>query len=603
MADSLKQQNGVSIRFSGAALGMFLCLSLNSFGRNLEEALPADSLGYFKINGLRRIVEETKEHPVVELWKDRDVQRFFRPLLEEAEEGEILNEFTEELDVTSEELLEYFPGQLVVALPSELPEEDGEGEEPPVEMLYLTEYGGSLGTLRDMIESSARFDSEAEGNQHRILEEKYLEARLFLEEVTEGDQVRFARGYALLDGIVVLASRIELLKETVARLSVGSSEDSLTESGSYRRFKDRVGDSDLEAYFNLEGLMKEIREQVLKEERNAQPSFFGVSAQKVLDILALDVLEGIFLSINLDADETTIDAGLLYSEKRGLIRLLAYREGKLTRPEFVPEDALTAGVSLFSLREFWVSLEELVFKASPMLAGLYHGALEQMNANLGVDLRSNLIDNIGDEIVAYSGIGKGRVAEKDSGLENLSSVVAVAIRDRKGFEIALEALKSTFGGGAELFDEREYLDNIIYTQKARWGGGDGDSDAPEFAYALTDRYLLIGIGSTTLLEEALVRLRDPGKSIWQNRDLAEAMRRLGDGGVDVRYQDFGALLNSLFVTLVNLQERIPNRGENNEICDPTAIPRNLEFPYFLLSLIYSEDTGLFGKSLLLKKSE
>ena len=590
MAASQQPHSRIGVRVAGTVFGVFLCLPLSSTGRNLEEALPVDSLGYFKINGLRRIVENTKEHPVVELWKDPELQRFLKPLLEEVEEEDFFNDITKELDMTPEEFLEYFPGQLVVALPSELPKD----EEIPFEMLCLIEFNGSLGALREIHEFSAHFVES---------EEKYLETRLFLEKVTEGEEVRLVWGYALLDGIIVLASPIELLKETVARLVVGSSDGSLTHSRPYRKFKERVGVGDLEVYLNLEGLMKELSEQLLEEEKNAPANLFALSAQTVLDVLALDVLEALFLSVNLAADETAIDAGLLYAQKKGLIRLLAYREGKLARPGFVPKDALMAVVSLFSLREFWVNLEDLIFGSSPMWAAVYKGALEQIKVNIGIDLRSSLIDNISDEIVVYSGFAKGRGAEEDSGFEDLSSVVAVAIRDRKGFEMALEALKSTYGAGVELFDQREYLDTTIFTQKLQFGDGGEGGDTPGFSYVLTDRYFLIGVGSATFLEEAVVRLKVEGKSIWQNRDLASVMNRLGDDVVEVRYLDIGALLNTLFVALVNLQERIPKQGEDGNICDPSALPRNLEFPYFLLSSIYSEDTGLFGKSLLLKKSD
>ncbi len=222
-----------------------------------------------------------------------------------------------------------------------------------------------------------------------------------------------------------------------------------------------------------------------------------------------------------------------------------------------------------------------------------------MTTGSGVDFKAAFFNNLEDQITSFSDFGPSNSQGSPQGLEDADTVIVFSLKDRQGIELALESLKNLFAGASFSFVEREYLGNTIFTLNS-----DSSSDGQSFSYALTNRFLLLGLHSVSLLETTLARLNHTGESLWDEEDLAEALKGLPAGEIEVDYNDFGALLNTSFVTLARVQQNLINEKSNYfEYCVPSKLPDKLDFPYFIIAKTYFEEEGLFSKALIRKRSE
>ena len=577
--------------------------------RDLEEALPEDVLVFFKIERLPLLFEPDEDSPVLTLLRDDEVREFFAPLYEKLDEMEAEVDFSEEifeeLGLSSEEFTEFFPGQLVMAFPAEILEETmkGGGEVEP-EIVALIEYRGGLDELEKMMEKLDPSPSEATGREHRIIEDQYLGAQLFLREVHHGDEIEVTAGYALVGEVLVVASSVPLLKDSVARLRGEPGISSFGEDEVYDRLTRTSAEADVQFFVNLRSIIDIFREAVLASEGSAEPNPMGLTPERFFDVLIGDVLEGIYVSAAVEEEESFFESGLLFREKKGVTSLFTYGGGEVPRPAFIPPDASSFGVTNFSIAAFWTKLEELMFELSSMIGGMYHLQLTQINTAVGVDLRVSLIENLEDEITNFAifDLGEGQVT--DLSLANLGYVYAFGIKDRQSFELALDILKqmimANIDPGVDPFEEREYLGHHIFSLKSElMPAGAAEEGMGSIAYALTDHHFFFSFGSVYPLEVALARLSGVDKTVWNLDHIGEGLEVLPEGGVQIGFLELEPFVRFIFSALVQAQET--SRDPDFKVCNPAAFPTDLNFPYVVLVKTYSEPDRLFSRYVLLRR--
>jgi hypothetical protein len=448
-------------------------------------------------------------------------------------------------------------------------------------------------------------DEAAEEERSIVVEEEYLGVRLYLKEEMVDEERSYSDGWAYHDGLLIKATSEELLRATVARMVGGGDDRSLLDQRSFWDVIERVEQSDLFFFLDFTPVVTVLEELVSIQSAGAPPNILGITPERVFEALALDVLEGFYLSLDLSTDETSVDSGFFYREKRGLVSLLAYRNGSLPHPNYIPDDSLAVSILRFDFGEFWTAMEKIISDISPVLSGLYGGYREQLSTTLGIDFNQLIIENIDEEIVTYSGFGADQKAAGNPTLEELSQVYVLKPRDLQGFEMAIGVINGLLGIGQSSWEPREYLGTTIFTRSLSLAMLSGGAGAPPslLSYAFTEEYLLFCVGSPRLLESALARIDRSGDSLWDNRDLDLAIRKFPADSATFTYHDLNALLNSLFVTVARLQQQVEGTEDGLTICDPSNLPDKKNFPFFILGKAYAEENGFFGKSLLIRKSE
>jgi len=585
----------------------------------LIRALPEDTVACFYIRNLKSFSEKWKSHPfnayTHELFagkskqtgKSRKSGRF-----DTRKNGEksFSDAIEEELGVSLEKIPDIFPGQWAVAMIGsdieDFLETDGRKKKrKDLPLVSLMEHNGDTDAIVSMIRSSAAFDAKKEGSKHRIVEERYLGASLYIEEIEKNNHVYDAGGYAIAGNVFVMATKIPRLKETVARL-YEKDEQSIYDSKRFSDAMDRIGKDDAYFYIDLAMPVKWIRRAAIKFGRKNRsggqkqngPQFF--SPQRFLSALHLESFAAIFAGIDVSDPVSRIDSGLFLNDRKGMASLLRYGRGPLRLPDYIADDVVGARVSLFDLPHFLTRLESLVNTAMPMAGGIYNGYLAQIKAETGVDVKESLLKNLGPGItiidfnrdISPAAAGSARKYSENK----TSQVVGISISDRQGFTTAVEAIK-TIIGGPDRFQKQTYLGYDIYTLK---NPAQTTGPIQGISYAVCDDTCFFANGGVDGIKKVIARLKRPGKTIWQTDTLKKAFKMLPPGNVAISYVDLGHFLKSMAsvsrfaeMGLEHGKKRAFNLDENN-------LPG---IPFCLVSAVYFEKQGLFSHALVLKKEQ
>lgn len=538
-----------------------------------------------------------KENPLARAWEDPQVRKFFAPLRERMGIDRWDEEARKETGFTVDEILGILQGRCVIGVwgLAEAIEQAGTEAAPEPHAAILASVGERAGDLKKLIEQGLEKDREKAPAGTRIEEEteEFQGETLHFRVETKGDDRKETAGWAVVSGIAAFAEGRTTLQEVVASLKAGRAKAPFAASPHFRKARAR-SKGDLLLFMNLEPTMEALSKKI--REAPANPAMMPDKAPKAL---GLDVLKAAYASIELSAEATHLDAGLLYTENRGLVKLLTFQEGECPRPAFLHDGLLQAWCGRFSLGECWDGVEEILAGMSPGVAMALQMQLAQVKTQSGVDLRKQLLGSLGTEIVVAKSLSAPAKPGDEPTLSRTDDLVALSVRNRKDLEAGLEAVKAMADDGGELFEKREFLGSTIYTLKTPQTDEDGREQA--VSYAVTDRYLLLGTGSAAPVEAALRNLAKPGRSVWDRPEVAEALKALPAGASALGANDLSAAVGAWFRELASLQDKIdaigisfgeeeeegaaeggeePGGGEpdpferkpTGRFCDPKAIP-------------------------------
>jgi hypothetical protein len=305
---------------------------------------------------------------------------------------------------------------------------------------------------------------------------------------------------------------------------------------------------------------------------SSRPNMLGVEPANVIRALGLDALGVLTAAATVQADGTTrADLVLTYREARGLVNLLAYRDGPVARPEWVPATWINVSSQNFSVPDLYAELQAMLDRISPVLAGMVNGQLKAQERQLNIDLARDLIGNLGTHVLSGIAPPAGSSGKTPPPYDEMEQFFAVSLADATAFERALETIMARFmpPGPAGPLENREYLGRKLHVFTPPAGS---PASAKGFAYAITDGWLMFSIGSAAPLESALQGLHkpDPAASFWARSDVRAALADVPAGAFSVQFSDLRPLFAALCAQVVKVQAaRDP---EAAPLVDATAIP-------------------------------
>jgi hypothetical protein len=259
-------------------------------------------------------------------------------------------------------------------------------------------------------------------------------------------------------------------------------------------------------------------------------------------------LRDLYLTVDMGEGATNLSGGLTYSELRGLLKLIAYRDGPVTQPSFVSEKWITVSTACFSLQDAYAGLKGFLEALNPMISGIAQAQIKNLNQQLGIDLERDLIGSTGHNIIAANAMRPGANVDTPAPLTEFDQLYAVELVNAPSFTKAIEALKSMMGPQAEkMFEKREYLGQTIYTvMMPKQPGQKGIS------YAITPKYLFVAAGSAAVLETALQGLDGKHPTLWQKPEVKAALAEVPASASGFQYQNTRAMVGSMIETFVQL---------------------------------------------------
>lgn len=384
--------------------------------------------------------------------------------------------------------------------------------------------------------------------------------------------------WAFVDGIWLLSAdktrvfgAIDAVKERGVAAALGKSERFL-------RTRQRMDGAQSLAYLNTPALYPLVRDAVIAEKAKSadSPNLLGLDLETVFNALAMDAVGECFMAIRVDENETRLEAGMVYTEERGLLKLLAYQPGPAVQPTWIPTKWPSVSTARFSIPKFYAGLEELVESISPMLSGMGQGQIRGLNKKLRIDLKNDLIGSFGDDIVSAYAIPPGLAPSAVPAWTEMDQLFAISLSNEATFIKAIDALKQLAGPAAEkLFTQRDYLGSTLYTFNQPAPAEPAAKPARGFSYAISRGMLLVGIGSPETVENALQGMASPEGLFWKRDDVKAALANLPDNAVGIQVQDLRVMVESLVETAVQLQETTNEQkpdGEKKLYLDISARP-------------------------------
>jgi hypothetical protein len=496
-----------------------------------------------------------------------------------------------------DELLAQFTGEAVIFTPglAEAFAEQGEDIFSPSEGLFpfvaiarvdedSDAIEGLIARLQEAVESE--IDPE---HQSEWITREFSDVEIHIDQRQTEEGPREQLSWAVFDGLLALSSEPRLLERVIRDVGQGGVAEPLAGSPTYETVDRFTSASDIWWFYDLERLMPVVRTTMREQMSSNQATMFPVDPDALFDALGLDSLLAAFLGLALRADGLSLEMGITHTQNRGLVKVMAYGPGDAPRPDFIPTEFESFGTASFDFAASWGAVEEIVNGINPALLAMASAQVNAMIQNAGVelDLRRDLLENLGGEIVMGQVTpASSTAAEGLQALFEQSQVLALSIRQRQSFELALETLKTMAGQGSELFEERDYLGTTIYSLKL------GDA-AGAVGYALTGDHFLLSFGPATALESMLVSMANPGESAWKLTSVRRAVSGLPAGAAAISYQDMAVTGHAAFEALAQLAGMDPS--DESAICDPEEVPDQELIASYLgpaVSGVYKEEKSL-----------
>jgi hypothetical protein len=398
--------------------------------------------------------------------------------------------------------------------------------------------------------------------------------------------------WALVDKILILTNGEKTLKGCVERVQRGGA--SFAESPATKDLVTRVKASDVFAVGRLQPFMKMMEEKGIQTFNDKAESSGGNAPGtpdpvKMFGWLGLSKLETGYLAADFKDAAVNVEFGITFKEKPGVLKLIA-TAGPGTVPDFLPADATAGSYGTMSLDKMMGTIEEFLADAMPPVNAMVSVKLDEIRRQSGVDIKKDLLGNLGPDYWTVSGLPPGGLGSKSKkreegevpGAEEMEAqVFGFRLKDKKAFELAFSSILNWALPGQSLFEANDYQGFTVQQFRG--------SPLP-VGYVMTDDWFLFFGGPRVVLEKVLSRMRKGGGGahLFSQAHVASAVKALPEGGNGTSYTDLSVLLGAL----AELAKQLPGGGEPNRFIDFEALPDDLKLPLALSSRFFSEEGGM-----------
>ncbi len=605
----------------------------------LAASLPQETKVFFNVSNLANLRNATS-HPLLKSLTEGELGKALKPMLDkvageaDAETNAILKE---ETGLTLQEVLAKFPGAATAGLSIDLAEAFKEDslDSPPVGITIIADYTGDEALMQKMLtafdkleeKASARKAKEEDAAEEEDEEDEEDEddkpeadwPKDYEETITEvggakvhewtvrdkdkmeGDPM----SWTVNGGKAALTIGKSDLKELAARLGKAPGEGSLGATAAWKTMPDSIQDSDVLAGVNLEALLGEVQEGLRQKMEKGELNTGGlpINPLQAWTGAGLDQFRMAFLDTNLEGDTAAMHLGLTYAEKPAILKVYA-ATGPGTPPAFVPSDVQEVAWGTMDWGKMFDAIKELATAVSPMAAGGIDVGLAEVKKNIGVDLRTDLLGQMGDDLWSVSHLdpedaakAAAKAKEEDANeededeasgpgagvfsalalTEGQSQVIGIALRDSKAFALSLKSMFNTLAPGEGLFEEREYMGKTIYQFK-------GTPPGMVISWLIHNDMWIFSVGKPGLLEKVLGGMdKKPASPLILEPHVQAALAKLPEGGVSSSYANAGQMIDLVFGTL---KPMLLEQAEGEAAEALENLPDKLNLPWHLVSRMY-----------------
>lgn len=537
--------------------------------------------------------------PYRKFWDDENVAAFFAPMRKKLADFDWRAFTNDRVEHDLTDLLGWVTGDLlaVVEQPYEITFEGEPGQEWP--LLLVVQIGDNRDRIEPLLEKAAEHFVRDGGSRAT---EEHGGVMLHLETPSRDAEDSFRAGlthplvWAFHEGHLFISDNRPGVLTALDALQGRSVPSPLARTAAYEEALTRNPKAELIALVRPEKLLPLYQDELLE----MFPGGPGMLAAMNLDgprvarLLGLDAIEGLYATASMEGNQTLINAGMSYREATGLIRLLAYRDGPLSLPDWVPASWFSAASTNIGINDVFAEVERLIESFNPMFAAAFQQQIRHAGQQIGVDIKRDLLGNMGGVIVNGQAVPTHLDAASVTRLEEVNTLMAFSLNNAAGFERALNTLKVLGGPALEQFVvERDYLGQKLFVftpPMAPEGGGQAIS------YVIAENYFMLGVGEPGALEPVLQQIDARRPSFWMRDEVVASLDAMPSSAAGFQFNDLRLAILSGLAQMTNRQKLAGLNPDQPEYqVDPAAMPTVEQLtPYFshVFSYVLREPRGL-----------
>ncbi len=582
----------------GLALGLSgLAPALRAAEPALDKLVPPGAALVFALEDVPAQRARFTASPYGRLFADPVVEKFLAPLFSNPDYLEFIEEVKKETGYTPEQLLDFAAGDVLVSVP--LSSLKIAASDFDADFLLAMELGENDAKLRELIEQQQT--KHKDDVSRATTTEDYNGATLHLvapaapkpgsddldAASTQPGSAEKTFVWTIHQGRLLLASSRELVAGVLDAAAAGGLAESLSSAPRYRAVLERAGGRPDYVFFaDIESVYPLVVAGIEASRDPAeQPNAMGAEPVTILKALGIDTLGVLSATGVFTADgASSSDIVLTHGEARGLVKLFAYRDGPVPRPDWIPAGWISVASQNFSIPDLYAELEQILDRISPMMAGMATGQIKAFDRQLNIDIKRDLIGNFGPGLVTGTSLPVGASTANPPPYDKMENFFAVSLADAAAFERTLDAIKGRFlppDGGP--LQTREYLGRKLHVFTPPQAGADEDKKG--MAYAIADGWLLVSVGSAAPLEAVLQRMDKPdgSSSFWSRADVRSALESVPASAFNVQYDELPSMFSSLCALAVKAQAE---RGDDEApFVDASAVPAAEVFAKYLSHVV------------------
>jgi hypothetical protein len=336
------------------------------------------------------------------------------------------------------------------------------------------------------------------------------------------------------DSLLLISDSTEAIDKVLSRQSEGISPP-LEDSAAFQAdFGPRLRESPFYVWMNAKALVDLLSQAPAAAEVNkppaegddAPPSPF--SMKNILAATGLANLTSLSVSyqVSPEGDSTQLFLAVPADKRPALLKIFAADAKDSSPPSFVPADAVKFFRWRLNMARSWKEIEAMV---NGIIPAQYMATLTTVFQMAGkdkdehYDLKSELLNNLGDDIISYE---KAPKANTMADLRAAPSLFLLASPNPEKLAAALKVLLAIPFQGAPIKD-REFLGRKIYTATPP-ATGNGPTPAG-VSFSANGGYIAIS-GEASMLEEYLRSSEGTTKALAAQPGLADAAQKVGGMG-------------------------------------------------------------------------
>lgn len=600
----------------------------------LPALLPDSALVVLSVKNFPELRRKWDKHPLAQIWRDPQVVQIFTPLRQELKMDQWEEQVKTSTGHSLDELLGIAQGQVALAIldapflspdkaaAKPAPGKNGaKNETPDPAFVLLADIGSDANNAKLLTELLSIEKKTADGSvdsSRRKRTETVAGVTVHVEEKTANGQNAIDGVWTIHKGLFLASNQMGVVESTLGAIEKGRVANPLSEAPVFSQVGRQVRGSDAFAFVNFRTIvppLMDLLSDAMAPKPGAPQAPMGNANFPALEAaLAADVLQSAYAAWFLAADNTRIDLGLNYSDRRGLVRLIDYGRRPVELPALFPADCLEVGVTTLDLGAYWDDLKDIAFNIHPMVAFMVGGALQNVKQRAQVDLERDLLANLGDEISWCSAFQAPAKPGDSPSLAKIDQVYLLKLRNVQAVQTAIAGLVNMATPPAQpgqppapsFFTEETYLGIPVRSSRNAIGGGPGNKSGKYLHYAFVREYLLISLGSPELLRRNIqVLTSGRGENPWTKPAVSRALKTLPEGPWMLQASDLSKALTGVISVLDEVQkQRLTANGKPLMRLDGVQDPQ-LFSKYFDIGVgaAYHTNDGLYYRYVAFHKTQ